>query len=412
MVYRTFEENKYTGRKGRGRGKPVAAGDEENNIVRRVEEGSRTAVQQLGQRMQSLNKTSGLGGPSMPQTVGMLFSLILSICDFAAAEPWAQASQQACLEGTAYFTREQIAFSLLLGGGGNQTKKPNRADGNVCIPLDKGCVRMEGGGQGSGYPHLRWVSKASSWCCLEIQHFWRQLAKPSGRPLPQQISVNQSSCRRSGRRRSGISLEPGGPPARARSQLHSCSVFWYLAPSRLHNCTMRSPSLLLHPLWEQEVGKRKITKKKPQTGALQQPPGTGTHSGFCGEQQTSSFNSRDAMPFSSYKKMLVPRDTNRGCFPNNHPWNDAAFHSMISSIHGLCIHCNLTFCTCLRSNQRKGSLMLCCFWEVQVRSKPSLSLLGQRCQPTLPLWEMGRIFCSSHRYFEYLMQDSYVRPWM
>lgn len=87
MVYRTFEENKYAGRKGRGQGKPVAAGDEENNIVRRVEEGSRTAVQQLEQRMQSLNKTSGLGGPSMPQTVGMLFSLILSICDFAAAEP-------------------------------------------------------------------------------------------------------------------------------------------------------------------------------------------------------------------------------------------------------------------------------------------------------------------------------------
>jgi len=61
---------------------PVAAGDEGNkNIVRRVEEGSRNALQQLEQRMPSLNETSGLGGPNMPQTVGMLFSLILSICD-------------------------------------------------------------------------------------------------------------------------------------------------------------------------------------------------------------------------------------------------------------------------------------------------------------------------------------------
>lgn len=48
MVYRTFEENKYTGRKGRGLWKPVAAGDKENkNIVRRAEEGSRNAAQQL-----------------------------------------------------------------------------------------------------------------------------------------------------------------------------------------------------------------------------------------------------------------------------------------------------------------------------------------------------------------------------
>lgn len=60
-------------------------------------------MQQLEQRMQSLNETSGLGGLNMPQTVGMLFSLILSICDFAAAEPGAQASQGACLEGTALF---------------------------------------------------------------------------------------------------------------------------------------------------------------------------------------------------------------------------------------------------------------------------------------------------------------------
>lgn len=65
-----------------------AAGDKKNkNIVRRVEEGSRNAVQQLEQRTQSLNETSRLGGPNMPQTIGMLFSLILSICDFAAAEP-------------------------------------------------------------------------------------------------------------------------------------------------------------------------------------------------------------------------------------------------------------------------------------------------------------------------------------
>lgn len=96
-----------------------------------------------------------------------------------------------------------------------------------------------------------------------MQHFLQQHAKPLGRPLPQQISVNQSSCR-SGRRRSAISLEAGGPgpPATARSQLHSCSIFWYLASSRLHNCAMRSPSFLLDPLWEQEVGKRKIKKAK------------------------------------------------------------------------------------------------------------------------------------------------------
>lgn len=113
MVYRTFEENKYAGRKGRGLWKPVAAADTENkNIVRRAEEGSRNAAQQLEQRMQSQNETSGLGGPNMPQTVGMLFSLILPICDFAAAEPWAQASQQDCLEGAALF--QQRIDNLLL----------------------------------------------------------------------------------------------------------------------------------------------------------------------------------------------------------------------------------------------------------------------------------------------------------
>lgn len=198
-----------------------------------------------------------------------------------------------------------------------------------------------------------------------MQHFLQQHAKPLGRTLPQQISVNQSSCR-SGRRRSAISLGAGGPgpPATARSQLHSCSIFWYLASSRLHNCAMRSPSFLLDPLWEQEVGKRKIKKKNNKTRALRQPPDTATHSSFCGEQQTSSFNSRDARPFSAYKKMLVHRDTNKGCFLNNHPWNSAAFHSMISSIRSLCIYCNLTFCTCFQSNQRKVKLMLSFFWEV------------------------------------------------
>lgn len=36
--------------------------------------------------MLSLNETSGLASPNMPQTVGMLFSLILTICEFATAE--------------------------------------------------------------------------------------------------------------------------------------------------------------------------------------------------------------------------------------------------------------------------------------------------------------------------------------
>lgn len=244
-----------------------------------------------------------------------------------------------------------------------------------------------------------------------MQRFLRQFAKPLGRPLPQQISVNQSSCSRSGRRRSAISLEAGGPdpPATVRPQLHSCSVFWYLASSRLHNCTMRSPSLLLDPLWEQEVEKRKITKNQTW------------HSDNHQAQRRTPVSVENNRPphltpemqclFLLTKKCLFP-ETQMGCFPVSHPWNSTAFHSMIRSIRSLCTHCNLTFCTCLPRNQRKGSLTLCCFWEVQVRSKTGLSLLGQRCQPTLQLWAMGRIFCYSHRYFKYLMQDSYVRPWI
>lgn len=66
---------------------------------------------------------------------------------------------------------------------------------------------------------------------------------------------------------------------------------------------MRSPSLLLDPRSEQEVGKRKITKK--QTQALRQPPGTATHSSLRGEQQPSSFNSRDACSQTT-KNCLFP----------------------------------------------------------------------------------------------------------
>lgn len=66
---------------------------------------------------------------------------------------------------------------------------------------------------------------------------------------------------------------------------------------------MRSPALLLDPRSEQEVGRRKITKK--QTRALRQPPGTAKHSSLCGEQQPSSFNSRDACSQTT-KKCLFP----------------------------------------------------------------------------------------------------------
>lgn len=86
-------------RKGRRLWKPLAAGDKENkNTDRRVGEGSRNAVRQLEQRMQSLNETWGLGDPNMPQTADMLFSLILPICDSAAAQ-----TSQDCWEGTALF---------------------------------------------------------------------------------------------------------------------------------------------------------------------------------------------------------------------------------------------------------------------------------------------------------------------
>lgn len=60
-------------RKGRRLWKPLDAGDKENkNTDRRVGEGSRNAVRQLEQRMQSLNETWGLGDPNMPQTADML----------------------------------------------------------------------------------------------------------------------------------------------------------------------------------------------------------------------------------------------------------------------------------------------------------------------------------------------------
>lgn len=62
-------------------------------------------MQQLEQRMQILNETPRRGGPNTPHSLGMLCPPLLPVRDAAAAEPWARASQQACLEGTALFHR-------------------------------------------------------------------------------------------------------------------------------------------------------------------------------------------------------------------------------------------------------------------------------------------------------------------
>lgn len=134
-------------------------------------------------------------------------------------------SQQDCLEGSAYFTRGQITF-LFLG----EKKKKIKWVGNVCIALDRVRYALSGWKEAGRVQDILTCSgspRPAPSACLEMHHFLQQLAKLLCRPLPQQISVNQSSCRRSGRRRSVISLEPGGvgPPATARSQLHSCSVF-------------------------------------------------------------------------------------------------------------------------------------------------------------------------------------------
>lgn len=137
--------------------KPLTAGDKENkNTDRRVGEGSRTAVQQLEKRMQSLNGTWGLGGPNMPQTADRLFSLILPICDSAAA----QASQD-CWEGSALF--HWRTGNLLLT---SYEKKKNNQGGWECLHTlgwrQISSAGMGRGWQGSGHPHLLWVPRASS----------------------------------------------------------------------------------------------------------------------------------------------------------------------------------------------------------------------------------------------------------
>lgn len=123
----TFEENKYAGRKGRILWKPVAAGNKEN-IGRRVEQGSRNSVQQLKQRMQNLNET---WRPKYASDCRHAIFSYSSICDFAAAEPWAQASQQDCLEGPALF---QQRTDLLT----SEEQRMIREGGNVCVPLEEG----------------------------------------------------------------------------------------------------------------------------------------------------------------------------------------------------------------------------------------------------------------------------------
>lgn len=121
MADRTFEDYQHAGRKGRGLRRPVAAGDKENKVFsRRVEEGSRNSLQQLEQNVKS-EWDLGHGGPNVPQTVGMLFSLILPICDFAAAEPWKSAKD--CLEGAALFHRRTDNLLLTLWGGGKKKKR-------------------------------------------------------------------------------------------------------------------------------------------------------------------------------------------------------------------------------------------------------------------------------------------------
>lgn len=150
--------------------------------------------------MQCLNKASGAGGPTVPPTVGMLFSLIPPICEFAAAEPWK--SEKACWEGAALF---HILLALW--------KRSRRGCKCLCNLGERqvGSVRTESVmGLGSSSPAGRCQQPALS-TCLGMQLLLQHSAKLLGKPLPQQMSVSQSSCRVSGRRRSAISLEPGGP---------------------------------------------------------------------------------------------------------------------------------------------------------------------------------------------------------
>lgn len=183
-------------------------------------------MQQLEQRMQILNETPSRGGPNTPHSLGTLCPPLLPIRDAAAAEPWARASQQACLEGRHCFispeTRQPPARFL--------RRKIPREDGSACTPRAKGkqaLSQWKEAGRAQGALTRPGSLRPAHSTRPEMQRSLRAASKPLGRPLPQQISVNPSSCRRSGRRRSAISLEAGGPGplAAASSLLPSCSVF-------------------------------------------------------------------------------------------------------------------------------------------------------------------------------------------
>lgn len=138
----------------------------------------------------------------MPQTADMPFSLILPICDSAAA----QASQEDCW-GLLYFTGEQATFSSF------PTKKTIiRRVGMFAYPwleANKLCwdgKRLAGLRVPSPAPGLQGQPPEPG-CGCSIPAAAFQTVRQA---WPQQIPGNQSSCRRSGRRRSVISLEPGG----------------------------------------------------------------------------------------------------------------------------------------------------------------------------------------------------------
>jgi len=87
---------------------------------------------------------------------------------------------------------------------------------------------VERGWQGSGYPHLLWVSEASSQCLPGYAAFptascqtVRQAIATTNLCESKQLQEKWQEKVRDLIR----PMRPGGPPAPARSQLHSCGVF-------------------------------------------------------------------------------------------------------------------------------------------------------------------------------------------